>query len=87
MSLLDLGNHFISAGRQVYFLSTPAGRLNMTSPLDLDPSWMFVRDNGPGPLYQGYLHLLDTTVRYQTVPDLSDLNLNVTTMFKVNILK
>ena len=60
MSLFDLGANFISAGRQVAFL---AGQrtLNGTS-LDENRFWLFVHDNGPGALYQGYLHVLDLVV-------------------------
>ena len=72
MSLFDLGNGFVSAGRQVAYLAGQKDLLNGTS-MEQNPFWQFVHSNGPtGALYEGYLHVLDLIVSeatcYTTLP-------------------
>jgi len=81
-SLFDIGNGFVSAGRQVAYLAGQKDLHNGTSMVQ-NTFWQFVHNNGPtGALYEGYVHVLDLVVseaaRFSALHDIA-LNINVVT--------
>jgi hypothetical protein len=56
-SLFNLGGLFIQAGREVQFAAQKSN-----ASLTLNRQWLFMQDNGPSVLYDGYLHTLNFIV-------------------------
>lgn len=69
MSLWDLGGSFLTAGHEIGYLAQQGAAANVAN-LTLNRFYLFVRENGPGALQQGYLHILNViTLKAQEVAD------------------
>lgn len=67
MSLWDLGSNFLAAGHEIGYLAQQGAAANVAN-LTLNRFYLFVRENGPGALQQGYLHILNViTLKAQEV--------------------